>query len=464
MRMVQHDYPVPPRQYVHHLPKELVHICLTALAKDQADRQTSAVDLAADLRQVIRDHEPPAANKLIARDDGSQVSKTGIQILVAEDDEPNRTKLQNDIEAWGHDAGVAREGDEAWQMFQKGDFSIVVTDWNMPGMDGIELVEHIRARAHTDYVYIIMLTSRSTPEDIVAGLRVGADDFLTKPYHRDSLDVRIRAGRRIAEMTRQLSVSNKWMRSSFEAATRIILSRLPDRNFSGNGINLVWEFRPCLELGGDLINLIRLDDRQTAFFVIDVEGHGIHAALLATSVNDALLKAADNPVDPGGGELTSADLESPATLCAKLNERYTNDTKISHSFRLLYGVIDRDKSEMRCVNAGQPAPLPIGDDRPPELAQLNGPPIGLLPVDEDYREVRLRLYGGDRFLFYTDGLVESVDARNVQFGIRRLTDAAVDQSEASNGVMLEWILTRIHEWHGTDSLADDLAMLIIEAE
>ena len=116
------------------------------------------------------------------------------------------------------------------------------------------------------------------------------------------------------------------------------------------------------------------------------------------------------------------------------------------------------------MNAGQPAPLPIGDDRPPELAQLNGPPIGLLPVDEDYREVRLRLYGGDRFLFYTDGLVESVDARNVQFGIRRLTDAAVDQKRGIKRCNAWRILTRIHEWHGTDSLADDLAMLIIEAE
>lgn len=464
LQMVQQDYPVPPRQYVHHVPRDLERICLTALAKDQAGRQTSAVDFAADLRQVIREHEPPAANKLVVREDGSKIPKSGIQILIAEDDEPTRIKLASDIEAWGHEVQTACDGEEAWQMFQKGDFSIVITDWNMPRIDGIQLVEHIRARAHTDYVYIIMLTSRSAKEDIVAGLRVGADDFLTKPYHRDELDVRIRAGRRIATMTRELTDSNQRMRASFEAATRMVLSRLPDRDFSGKGFSFAWQFHPCPELGGDLVNLIRLDGKRTAFFVIDVEGHGIPAALLASSVSDQLLKAAELQEDSTTNELCSADLASPAELCRKLNRRYANDSKITQSFRLLYGVIDREKRELRCVNAGQPVPLPASGQRITELAELNGPPIGLLPEDTSYSEVVLRLRAGERLLFFTDGLIEAVDPRNVAFGVRRLTQAVLDKRGESASALLHHVANSIHEWRSVPHTDDDLAALIIEAD
>ena len=83
---------------------------------------------------------------------------------------------------------AAANGKEAWEKFQAGDFSIVVSDWMMPEIDGIELVRKIRLSQTTGYVYVVLLTARSETEDVVVGMEGGADDFLTKPFHATSCE------------------------------------------------------------------------------------------------------------------------------------------------------------------------------------------------------------------------------------------------------------------------------------
>lgn len=246
LQKVLHDYPVPPRQFVHHVPRKLERLCLAALAKEAKDRPSSAVDFAEDLRAIIREHEPRSLNTLA---DSTGSGDSSVRVLVAEDDEVIRTKLASDISKWGHHVTSARDGEEAWSLFLKGDFQIVITDWEMPRLNGLQLVERIRAAPRADYVYIMMLTSRSSREDIVNGLGAGADDFLAKPAHRDELNVRLRAGRRIAEMTRALSDSNRRMRAVFDAAARTIRSRLPDRDYSRDRVRLAWDYRLCRNPG-----------------------------------------------------------------------------------------------------------------------------------------------------------------------------------------------------------------------
>ena len=100
------------------------------------------------------------------------------QILIADDHELSRFKLKTDLEKWGHEVTVAEDGEQAWELFQRHHFAIVITDWMMPKLDGLELVKMIRAADCSDYVYIIMLTAKAEKHDIVAGMGAGADDFL----------------------------------------------------------------------------------------------------------------------------------------------------------------------------------------------------------------------------------------------------------------------------------------------
>src|SRR4051794_10046259 len=114
-----------------------------------------------------------------------------MRILIAEDEPMSRLLLQIHLEKWGYEVTAAQNGAEAWRLFQAGNFSLVISDWMMPEMDGPELVNHIRASQRPGYVYVILLTSRTQKGDVVAGMEAGANDFVTKPFDVDELRVRV---------------------------------------------------------------------------------------------------------------------------------------------------------------------------------------------------------------------------------------------------------------------------------
>jgi putative two-component system response regulator len=132
-----------------------------------------------------------------------------MKILIAEDERITRRSLQKQLEAWGHDVVAAADGVEAWRRFQHEQFDIVVTDWEMPRMDGRALIESIRNARGAGYTYLIMLTSHAEKADLVDGMDAGADDFLAKPFDRDELRVRLNAGERIIRLERELAALNR---------------------------------------------------------------------------------------------------------------------------------------------------------------------------------------------------------------------------------------------------------------
>jgi two-component system, NtrC family, sensor kinase len=127
-----------------------------------------------------------------------------MKILIADDDAVSRRLLQTYLQKWGYEVTAARDGAEAWRLFEAGLFPMVITDWMMPEMDGSGLLRRIRASQRPGYVYAILLTAKSQKEDLVEGMEAGADDFLTKPFDRDELRVRLRAGERIIRLEHHL--------------------------------------------------------------------------------------------------------------------------------------------------------------------------------------------------------------------------------------------------------------------
>jgi len=127
-----------------------------------------------------------------------------MKVLIADDEPVSRRLLQSYLQKWGYEVVVAADGSEAWRLFEAGDFPLVISDWMMPGLDGPELIAKIRSSARGNYVYTILLTARAQKEDVVAGMEAGADDFLSKPFDRDELRVRLRAGQRIIDLEQHL--------------------------------------------------------------------------------------------------------------------------------------------------------------------------------------------------------------------------------------------------------------------
>ncbi len=137
-----------------------------------------------------------------------------MKILIADDDPVSRRLLQSYLQKWGYEVAVAVNGTEAWRLFEQEEFPIVISDWMMPEMDGPELIRRIRASARPNYVYAILLTARSQKDDLVEGMEAGADDFVSKPFDRDELHVRLRAGERIVKLERALEDQNKALREA----------------------------------------------------------------------------------------------------------------------------------------------------------------------------------------------------------------------------------------------------------
>ena len=123
-----------------------------------------------------------------------------MKILIAEDDFISCKSLENNLKEWGYEVFCARDGNEAWELARKNNIRLAILDWNMPGIDGIELSQKIRneyQKEDSKYIYIILLTGRVGQDDIVQGLSTGADDYMTKPYSIVELKYRVQNGVRI---------------------------------------------------------------------------------------------------------------------------------------------------------------------------------------------------------------------------------------------------------------------------
>jgi DNA-binding response OmpR family regulator len=129
-----------------------------------------------------------------------------VKILIAEDEPVSRHLLEACLKKWGYDVMAACDGNEAWEICQKqGIPELAILDWMMPGMDGLELCRKIRAQVSSQAVYILILTAKGGQEDVVEGLKGGADDYVVKPFDPEELRARVQAGVRIIELQKNLT-------------------------------------------------------------------------------------------------------------------------------------------------------------------------------------------------------------------------------------------------------------------
>ncbi|QDV85670.1 sensor histidine kinase [Planctomycetes bacterium TBK1r] len=137
-----------------------------------------------------------------------------MKILVADDSAMMRHVLVESLKQWDYEIVATENGAEAWERYQQERFPLVLSDWMMPEMDGLELVTRIRASQATDYTYIILLTAKSEKEDLVHAMEAGADDFLIKPCDTEELRVRVREGERIIRLEQSLAEQNRRLRET----------------------------------------------------------------------------------------------------------------------------------------------------------------------------------------------------------------------------------------------------------
>ena len=138
--------------------------------------------------------------------DREQSDNMTMRVLVADDDRVGATLLARSLNRWGFEVAVAHDGDHAWDIIRQDDApAMAVLDWEMPGSDGPELCRRIRADAMRSHMYVLLLTSRESKADVVAGLDAGADDYLIKPFDPEELRARVHVGMRVLGLQERLA-------------------------------------------------------------------------------------------------------------------------------------------------------------------------------------------------------------------------------------------------------------------
>jgi CheY-like chemotaxis protein len=129
-----------------------------------------------------------------------------VKILLAEDERVSRRMLETMLKEWGYEVVSVGDGEAAWEVLQLPQAPrLALLDWVMPGMDGIDVCRHVRAASNREATYLVLLTAKGRREDVVAGLRAGADDFVSKPFDLEELQARLQTGRRIVGLQASLA-------------------------------------------------------------------------------------------------------------------------------------------------------------------------------------------------------------------------------------------------------------------
>lgn len=151
---------------------------------------------------------------------------SGFKVLVVDDSPVYRKLVEQALSQDSSAVLFAGSGDEALEIFGRERPEVVITDWLMPDLTGIDLCQRIREGTPASYTYVIILTSNAEKENVVKGFSAGADDYLTKPFHAAELLARVRAGQRLVDLHRQIEAKNRLLE---ELALTDALTGLPNR-------------------------------------------------------------------------------------------------------------------------------------------------------------------------------------------------------------------------------------------
>ena len=390
-----------------------------------------------------------------------------MRVLVAEDNKDSQNLIKLHLVKEGYEVITADDGQEALEIFHQGDFRLIVTDWIMPKMGGVELCQKIRESSSDGYAYIILLTAKEEKKDLVQAMAQGADDYITKPYDRGELIARIRAGQRIVTLeqelsnkNRELTTANERMEKDLIAARELQLSFLPKKAPNVPGISVSWFYEPCERVGGDTFSFFNINDEYILFYVADVSGHGVPAAMLSVTLSRIMRP---NPRLGGilvkqGEAQDSNHVLSPSKVAELLNRRFPMDSDVGQYFTLLYGTLHLPSQVLKVVQAGHPYLLLLGKDGKTDFHVTPGFPIGMFD-EPNYKEETIQLSERDSFFFYSDGIIEAENHDGMAFGNEGLVKAVKNQQNKSITETTEKILKSVFDFCEEKPIGDDMTLV-----
>lgn len=386
-------------------------------------------------------------------------------IMIVDDSDYSRALLRQQLAKLGHEVLEAEDGKQAWEIIQRETVNIVITDWVMPNMDGLELCRLIRSANLPRYIYIILLTIKDEKSDMVTGIEAGADNFLVKPCSLAQLRVMLFTGKRVLnyertllDRNRRLARAHKELKLGLRAAGNFHKTLLPADHQRIGATSFFCRSKPCDYATGDMYNFFRLDDHTIVFYLLDVAGHGVPAAMLSFTLSHFLSAIPMGDLDATD---TMLNFFSPADITSSLNRRFQGRSDDWLSFTMIYGLIHEDQQKVTFTQAGHPPLIYQPKGQPSQALGDGGFPVGFF-ADVTYDEYEFSYKPGDRVFIYSDGITECQNPKKQPYTIDRLRKQFDQASILSLDRTLNLVLDEVKKWSGSDKFDDDISLLAIE--
>ncbi len=390
-------------------------------------------------------------------------------VLVVDDSRLQRRILSAYLTGWGYHVIEADSAEAALRICADQAVDLIVSDWIMPGMDGLQLCQAFRQQRADRYGYFILLTSISEKDEVARGLDVGADDFLTKPVDAAELRARIRAGQRVLDMERQLIEKNRLISDTLDKMDRDLVeaqklqqSLVRDRFRQYDGLDVSLLLRSAGHVGGDLVGAFAVSDTEIGIYSFDVAGHGIASALMTARLATFFSgNAAGQNIAIETGQDGRPGMRSPAEVAAQLNRLLLEEQDSTPYLTLLLARVQLDRGIVTMTQAGHPHPaLQHGDGRV-EFIGPGGYPVGLIP-GATFEDFEVSLNAGDRLFLGSDGITECENEAGAMLEEDGLAALMTRNAANAGPAFFDALLWDLTAFAGRRDFADDVSGVLLE--
>ncbi|NEQ08349.1 MAG: SpoIIE family protein phosphatase [Moorea sp. SIO4E2] len=376
------------------------------------------------------------------------------QILIIDDDPAMQMLLKRALCHQGYEVAVASNGEEGLVQVEKLRPALVICDWIMPGMNGLDVCRQLKVTPGLSTTIFILVTSRNSIEDRVEGLDAGADDFLCKPIEIAELNARVRAGLRLHQLSHDLQHQKQLLEGELAEAAEYVSSILPDRMIKAS-VTIDTRFIPSRKLGGDGFDYYWLDSEHLAIYLLDAAGHGLRAALPTLSVLNLLRSRA----------LKSINYYEPSDVLRGLNQTFQITERNDKYFTVWYGVYNQVKRQLVYASAGHPPAILIAQTHGSlmEVQRLKTPglPVGMFP-DADYIDQCCEITESSTLYIFSDGIYEINQSNGNVWGLEPFIRLLAECKQNHNGAChLDLILKSLEAVNPKHYFDDDLSLLEI---
>lgn len=411
--------------------------------------------------------------EIFPKEDGS--SQPARPVLVVDDSRAQRRLLSRSLQKWGYETIEADSGEAAMEICRAGPVELVVSDWMMPGMSGVEFCRAFRELVDGNPAYFILLTAQTEREVLAEGLESGADDFLSKPFSSIELRARLRAGERVlsahraledknatlSETLSELSEAYQAINKDLNEARKFQEGLVPDRSLTFGDFDISLLLQSSGHVGGDIVGCFRVDDDTLGFYSVDVSGHGVASALMTARIASYLSDAApDRNIalkrDDHGYEMRPLE-----EVCAKLNALLQSDVDSDQYLTMALGKLCLKTGTCTLCQAGHPFPAIQREEGSVEFIEIDGTPIGLIDNPE-FSTTSATLSVGDRLMLYSDGMTECSDLNGHLLEEAGLELILRRHRKLRGEEFVTALITELGDFGATQDFADDVSAVLIE--